>query len=379
MNILRNKISFSNIFIFSILVFLAVISGILVSKAELLGAFGLIAFSGAILYFYFFCKNPIIGIYSMIVMGFLIPFFNRYFPVAPFGLSIDSLLVLTIVIYFIKEWRNFSLKPLKNSLTLAFFIWFLFVVMMLGNPLVRSYIAWFYAMRGLALYSFLIVPLGFLIFNDRKNFERLFLLVVLFEIIGSLWGIKQLFIGVSAAEQRWLDAGAADTHILFGKLRVFSYFTDAAQFGSSQAHIGLVSLVFAIADKIKWRKWYYFIGAILCFYGMLISGSRAPIIIPAAGGLIVLIMSKKWKLLIIGLTIGIGAFVFLKYTTILQSNYQINRLRTALDPKDDPSFMVRKNREMAVAKYLKGKLLGEGIGSAGFWVGGFYRVHFWRR
>jgi hypothetical protein len=29
--------------------------------------------------------------------------------------------------------------------------------------------------------------------------------------------------GVDAAEQAWLDDGAAKTHVLFGKLRIFSF------------------------------------------------------------------------------------------------------------------------------------------------------------
>jgi hypothetical protein len=40
----------------------------------------------------------------------------------------------------------------------------------------------------------------------------------------------QMTMGVDFAEQEWLNEGSYKTHILFGKLRVFSFFSDAGQF-----------------------------------------------------------------------------------------------------------------------------------------------------
>ena len=40
------------------------------------------------------------------------------------------------------------------------------------------------------------------------------------------------------------------------------------------------------------------------------------------------------KILFLGSAVAVGGFIFLKYTSIGQSNYQINRLRTALDSND---------------------------------------------
>jgi hypothetical protein len=59
------------------------------------------------------------------------------------------------------------------------------------------------------------------------------------------------------------------------------------------------------------------------------------------GGMLYLIMSKKLGITIFGSAMGGGFFVFLKYTTILQGNYNVARLRSALDP-NDASLLIRK-------------------------------------
>jgi cell division protein FtsW (lipid II flippase) len=347
--------------------------GVVATKGGPLMPFLFLALPFVFWYLYKLFYDLSIGLYTILILGFIIPFFGRYTPAIPFGLVVDILLILMWLMYFFREWQNVNLKPAKNGLTNAWGLWMLWVFLMIANPLSRSVEAWFYAMRGIALYSFLITPLIFINMRDKKHLHNVIMATLIFEVFGSFWGMKQLFIGVSKTEQAWLDAGAYTTHILFGKLRVFSYFTDAAQFGASQAHMGFVYMVFALAEKESTkRKIIYLLGGLISLYGMIISGSRGPLVIPALAGLVMLFMSKKFKLLITGLSIGAVLFVFLKYTTIMNSNYQVNRMRTALNPTDDPSFLVRKNREVALKAFLADKPIGGGIGSAGFWGKRFY-------
>jgi cell division protein FtsW (lipid II flippase) len=64
--------------------------------------------------------------------------------------------------------------------------------------------------------------------------------------------------------------------------------------------------------------------------------------------------------------VGGGFFVFLKYTSIGSGNYNIVRLRSALDP-NDASLLVRKAKEAILSVYMRDKPIGGGIGSAGNW------------
>ena len=311
--------------------------------------------------------KPKLGIYTIVIMGFIISGLSRYFPFAPYGLSIDILLLATFIILLLKKWKGLKLDKAKNDMTLVWLIWFVFIFLMIANPMSQSVEAWFYAMRGLALYPFLMIPLAFICFDKQKDFERVFIIIFILEIIGTLWALKQLYIGVSLTEQRWLDGGAASTHVLFGQLRAFSYFSDAAQFGASQAHTAFLAGVFAFAEKNLKKKIFYIIACAFLLYGMIISGSRGPLVIPALGGMVWLFLSKRYTLFFSGLAFGLLIFGFLKFTTIAQSNYFVARMRTTLNPTEDPSFIVRLEREKRLSVYLADKPLGGGVGSAGFW------------
>lgn len=306
-------------------------------------------------------------IYGIWIVGFLISLFGRYLPGVPFGLSVDFFLVFLIVVFIFHHHVKWEGSFFTNPYILSMFIWLLYTIVELANPLAISKTAWFYANRGLSMYPIFIAVLTIYVARHHSKSLQVFLIIwAVFSLFGTLWGMKQLFLGVSATEHRWLMNGAASTHILFGKLRIFSYYSDAAQFGASQAHTGLVfGLIGIFPGKLKYR-WLYLLVAALSFYGMLISGTRGALAIPALGGMVYLILTKNFKILSIGILAGLLAFGFLKYTTIGQSNYQINRMRTALDP-DDPSLRVRKERNQVLSHYMADKPLGGGIGSAGFW------------
>ncbi len=311
-------------------------------------------------------KQPEWLMHVVIAMGFLIAMLSRYVPGIPFGLSVDGLLGLMLVVLIFDAKTSFEPRYILNGLTVSLLVWLVFTCLMLFNPLAKSKEAWFYANRGLSFYPVLVTITTMYIYRGEKHLRSFFLVWAGFAVFGTLWGIKQLFLGVSHTEQMWLNAGAASTHVLFGKLRVFSYFSDAAQFGASQAHTAVVFGIIGLYPGKMERRWFYLGVALITFYGMLISGTRGALGIIALGGFTYFIMTKNFRIVITGVLVAGGVFFFLKYTTIMQSNYQVNRMRTALS-SDDPSLVVRREREKILEHYLSDKPLGGGIGSAGFW------------
>ncbi|MBL0073191.1 MAG: hypothetical protein IPP34_15850 [Bacteroidetes bacterium] len=110
--------------------------------------------------------------------------------------------------------------------------WMLINILQIVNPEARSFEAWFYAMRGVALYFILTLMIGYLIINHKRDFKWFIFLWLFFSVLGALWGMKQLFYGLDEGEKAWLNVpGNLTTHLLFGKLRVFSFYSDAGQFG----------------------------------------------------------------------------------------------------------------------------------------------------
>lgn len=321
------------------------------------------AFPFLIFFVYFGYKNPAILLYSAFVLSFILPILGRYVPSGiPYGLLVDVILVAALIILFIRYFRDLDLRISMHWSTILLMIWMMYVLFQLFNPEAHSMAAWFYAMRGIALYQLLVLILAFKLIPDRKHFYNILHIWLGLSLLGVLWGIKQQMFGVSAAEQAWLDEGNAKTHILFGKLRVFSYYYDAGTYGAAMAQAAVTSAILAIAPYSMKRRIIYGGIAVLCLYGMLISGTRGAIAIPALGGLVYLFVSKNFKIFFAGITVLVLAFSFLKFTTIGQSNYDIARLRTSLN-SDDPSLQIRFINRARLTVYLADKPIGGGIGT----------------
>lgn len=245
-------------------------------------------------------------------------------------------------------------------------LWMAYNVAEIFNPEARSVTAWVYAVRGTALYMFLTVPLTLLYANTEKDLNRMIKIIFTLSILASFWGLRQYYIGLDFAENRWLDAGSRSTHVLFGNLRVFSFFSDAGQFGAGIAHSAMIALVLALGPFRVKQRLIFASCALLFFYLMIMSGTRGALMVPVAGSLAYLFASKNFKLMAIGLGALSLVFIFLKFTSIGNENYQIRRLRSALDP-NDASLNVRLENKAKFSAYLKNRPFGGGIGTSGFW------------
>mgnify|MGYP006266142249 CR=1 FL=1 len=308
--------------------------------------------------------QPLQGVWWVLGSAFFLVGLTRIVP-APLGLAVDGLLSLTLLgVLF--HYRSFDFRAAKQPFLGLVAVWMGYTVLELFNPEAHSRLAWFYAMRGTALYWLLSLFLGFLLMR-RPAHLRLFLNIWLgISLLAALYGMKQKFIGLFPFEWAWLNAGAATTHILFGKLRVFSFYSDAGQFGAAMGHALVVSGILAV-ESPAWRKrLIYGSVALACLIGLFISGTRGALAVPGLGSLTYLFLSKRFKMLILGL-LAIGAVFFvLKFTHIGQGVYAINRMRTALDP-NDPSLQVRLENQRKLANYLDSRPFGGGVGSAGSW------------
>lgn len=316
-------------------------------------------------------KYPRLNIYGMMFIGFWMAMLKRYVPVdIPYSLLAEFLLLMSLVVLAIKNWHYTDFSLARSFLVILLSIWMGYVILQIFNPEAQSIKAWFYVMRPLALYPLLMSMAGLILFNTRKDLKGFLILWFGLSMIGVLWAIKQKFFGVSVAEQRWLNAGAAGTHILFGKLRIFSYYFDAGTYGSAMGQACITSLILFLGPYRKKIKIGFLIVGLLSFYGMMLSGTRGALAIPAIGAITYLVMVRNVKLLVLGAVVLLSGFVFLKHTTIGQSNYDINRMRTALNP-EDASLNVRMRNRAALTEYLNSRplngIFGGGLGTAGYW------------
>ncbi|TAJ13941.1 O-antigen ligase domain-containing protein [Marinilabiliaceae bacterium JC017] len=358
---------------YMVVFFKAVVIGLLaVSVSVLIVKFGImvtlmgIFLPVGILLLYQVFKSPETGLWITFIANYFVLGLTRYIP-APLGLSIDLLLVLTLMAVFFKYFKQrHRWLAAKSDLTLLAAIWFLYALFQFVNPEAVSRVAWFYAMRGIALYMLLTVPLVFMLFNKPKHLKRFFTFWLIFALVGVIKGLQQKYLFLDPWEQQWLNSGGALTHLLFGKLRIFSFFTDAGQFGAAMGHSGVVFAIVALNEKKMKDKLIYGLSALLFFYALMISGTRGAIAVPVGGFFMYLLLRRNFRLLLAGGVLGVMVIVFFMFTTIGQNNYEIRRIRTAFD-KDNPSLRVRIENQNRLKGYLATRPFGGGIGSAGNW------------
>lgn len=310
--------------------------------------------------------NPRIGIITLLIFNFFVLGIGRYIPMI-WGLLMDGIMVLMYTALFFKAFKvKVPWDKAKSQLTLLVTIWFAYILFQIINPEAVSIAAWFYAMRGLALYQWLLVPLVFILFNEQKDLYLFFKIWGTLSLLATIKGMQQQILGPDPWEQAWLDAGGDLTHVLFGKLRVFSFYSDAGQFGAAQGHAGVVFGVLTLFSKNKKFRIFCGIVSLAGLWGMMISGTRGAIAVPAMGGIMFILVRKHIPSIVLGAMMGIGVYVFFAHTTLLQNNDQVRRMRTAFDP-NDASLQMRKINQAKLAGYLSSRPFGGGVGSTGNW------------
>ena len=359
-----------------LLIVLAVVVFSYFAAQSIAALFGLIGLAGMIVFLVKLYQKPSIGMDFILISSFLIAGFSRI-KALPFGLSTDIMMLLLWLILFIKGFYKGDFSAKNNALSLGMLVWALYCIAELFNPLASSALAWFYAARGLAFNSAIMIPLVFLLKNKPSDFRQFITIWFVFSIFLGLYGAKQFWAGVFGFEQTWLDNGGHVTHVLWGRFtRMFSFLSDANQFGCSQGHVGIVALIMIKSGRNWFEKIFFTLTALVSFYGMFISGTRGAIVIPIISFGIYLVLSKNFKTMIAGGVMGAIAIYMLVFTHIGHGIEPVRRMRTAFQATEDASFQVRIENRKILDAYMSDKPFGGGIGSAGVWGQRFSPNHF---
>jgi hypothetical protein len=344
---------------------LAMVLGMLVSKGGVITIAMLILLTLAFFYLLYLYQSPKRGVYTALLFSFFVNGVTRYIDAGPLGLSVDIVLVVTLLVALFSPLKPNS-QFLKSGVFIFSIVWLLYTIMEIANPEARSKEAWFYAVRGVSLYQVFTLAIALMYMQSVADIRKFIHINLIIIVIAVFWGARQLFIGTDAAETAWLAAGAYKTHVIRGVLRVFSFFSDAGQFGATAAYAGVVGGIMALGPfKTSTRIWYGIAG-VLGIWGMMLSGTRGALFVVATGVFAYLIATRNIKAIIIGSLLSAGAYGFLKYTTIANDNNQVRRLRSALDP-NDPSLQVRLENQKKFKEYLATRPIGGGIGTSGSW------------
>lgn len=348
------------------IILLTIVLAVIIGLSGLTMAAGLIFALLFLVFLTFLVKYPQSGLYAAIGLGFVLLGATRYIiTTQPVGLLMDAILLLTFIGLILNKFPNrVNWKPVNKDIFYLSLIWVAYCGLQVINPEARSFDAWFAAIRPIGLYMLLFSMLSLLFINNPKRLKILFIIWGIFSILATFKGMIQHFVGVDSYEKAWLDAGGSITHILFGKLRVFSFYSDAGQFGANQAYTGVVFTILALSAQNTRDRVFYIVVGLLGFYGMILSGTRGAIFVAFAGFALFFLHKKNLAIMVLGIFLGIGAFTFFKFTRIGQGNAQIARMRSAFDP-NDASLLVRLENQRRLKIYMANKPFGAGLGHGG--------------
>lgn len=309
-------------------------------------------------------RNPLHAFFLLFVFNYFVMGLSRYVKIISPGIALDILMIGTIAFFVINALGKDSelkFKDALNSITLLSFIWFLYCMFQIFNPNMSSVVAWMTGVRNLGVYFLVVVVLTSMVLRKFKRLEKFLMIWSILSILAVLKALYQKFVGFDTAELRWLYLeGGSVTHLLYYGIRYFSFFTDAANFGTG---IGFSSVVFSLSAlfmKNRRLKVYYILVSALCFYGMIISGTRGSLAVPFVGYTLFVFISKKPKYMLLTFMLIASSFIFLKYTHYGNGNTYIRRMRSVFN-KDDASLRVRLDNQQRLRTYMWQYPFGIGI------------------
>jgi len=342
-------------------------------------AFGLSIFGAA---FGFIFLALIIGIpvtiYSMVNLKFgvicLLIFsyflgFNRFIKDVPLGVAMDILLCAMLLGLLVEKWKKNDYSASSNPISYVVWIWIIYNMLEFFNPMASRQV-WIYVIRGIAL----LMMFYFIVLHATDNLKFLKTLINLWlvlTLLGALYGLFQEFHGLSQAEKDWVARDEFRFNLIFnwGRYRIFSFFTDPTIFGILMAYTGLFCIALLPGPFKLWYKVFLCFCACTMLLAMVYAGTRtAYAMIPAGLLFFALLTLQRRTLVICGVIGAIGAgIIFSDVRSVgpFLSTSNLERIRSAFKPSEDPSFKVREKSQAFIKPFIQSHPFGAGLGSIG--------------
>lgn len=311
-------------------------------------------------------RNPAVAMFGMFVANYFIMALARTLPEAPVGMILDALIFFNFAMITLQAivkpvaWRN-----ARSGLTAVATLWLIYCLLEAFNPEMVSVSGWFTAVRSVGFYFFAVVILTQIVLHEYKYLKTMLVVLSILTLTAVVKACIQKYVGFTASENYWLFVlGGHTTHIIRTGVRYFSFFSDAANFGGMMGFAMVVFSIAALYYRNRWMKFYMLVVAAAACYGMLISGTRSALAVPFVGYAVFILLSRNYRVILLGTLAVVSLFLFLNFTTIGNSSSIIRRARSAFDT-EDASFQIRLQNQAKFRQLMKGKYFGAGIGHSG--------------
>lgn len=310
-------------------------------------------------------RNPYWGFMAVFLVNYFVVAAIRYTGIEGWSVIIDIFIALIFISVIVN--KVFMDKPkyefsLMNGLVVASLIWMAYCSLEILNP--RAQVDAWLLSRGLVTYMLVMVVITFLTVRDMGKVDSLLMVLSILTLMGVAKAAIQQFVGFDNVEKMLLASGMYKTHLLNSGTRYFSFYASAGIFGVVMGHAMVLYSILALYTKGRGKKIYFLLVAAAACYGLIISGTRGALAVPAVGYLLFVILSKRFRVMISMVVAMVAVYMFLTMTTIGQGNAFVRRMRTAFDP-NEPSLVVRRENQKLFGEYLADKPFGEGLGLSG--------------
>ena len=204
---------------------------------------GLLVYSGlkvSALLFAVLVGLPLVGLclvqsvagLGMMLFTAVLVVFGAKFTGAPIGTLLDLLIMITAFGILLRQITERDFGFLKTPLSYMVLVWLYYNILQVLNPDAGSRMAWIYTVRSVAIQQ-VVFFVGAYAF--QKNYKGLiFLLKMILGVcfLGALYGLKQQYLGFSAAEEAWIyaDPKRFELYYQWNMMRIPSYCYDPTTF-----------------------------------------------------------------------------------------------------------------------------------------------------
>ena len=310
-------------------------------------------------------KFSMLSFWTLICINYILQWKDSPLPSGiPMSLY-NELFEIILIALAIIDTKNTKFERCGNIMFLTLLVWCGYCILEVFNNTCNLGLnigAWYTSARMMAfqlMYAFIVFSLY--ISNPKILIKYLYVWGAL-SLFAAFWVWKQKNIGLTAAENGFIQGRGRSTHLLQGGtlIRYFSVYSDAANFGIGIASTAVAFIIFGITSKIKKHKYFYILVGGACAWAMFPSGTRTAIACLMAGLMTYIFLSKSIKIAI-PFTIIFGVFTFfIAFTTIGNGNQQIRRMRSAFD-KNDASANQRTINQVAMKRYMNEAPWGIGL------------------
>jgi hypothetical protein len=280
--------------------------------------------------------RPWLGILLLFGVSLIIIEIKRLAWTLEVGLMIEFLegiLAISMALAVV-TWRD----PWRfaSPLTAAAGLYALYQVVLSLHPGLPTMANVIYALRDVINFS---VPFFAALYfiRDRRHVRWILYAWLGTALLIALYGLKQEFLGLNSWEHAWLDISL--THVIYGKVRVFSTLGSADDLGMHMA----ISIVLALAVTFHLqdrRVRLICLAMVPLFIAVILYTLTRGAYLAVFVGVLALALITRSRALLVSLPIAAGLII--GWYQLSQDSLVANRLATVFSPEQDASFTIRQ-------------------------------------